>query len=415
VLVGGKQITVCPFCGAYLALEVTIVLTLSEALEEIISQFGLKVMDDGKQLVYILSDVAPGLKKERNMLNAFYACRGNVALNASLDANDYLLEKNKIIMRMEDEWGASEENADYVCDSFFAALGGTITTGKPKVNPIAPKAVEREIEKFAQNPTDVEERIRLGNEYRTEDGVLRRYLESMDPGHANPQFFTGDFYHMEGNEEKAQFWYKEAERLYRKAANEGDPAAQEKLGECYQDGKGLIKNYEKAVFWFSRAASGGNVLAQKLLSDCYDRGEGVSQDHNMALQWMEEAANQGDTGAQNYLGNCYNLGFCLGVGQDYLKAVDWFKKSASQGNSWAQEQLGWCFYLGHGVQQDYLAAEFWQKKSADQGGVDSQDRLKDIVKKIQKCKDNGRCQHCGGKFIGLFTKRCGSCGKLKDY
>ena len=25
------------------------------------------------------------------------------------------------------------------------------------------------------------------------------------------------------------------------------------------------------------------------------------------------------------------------------------------------------------------------------------------------------CQHCGGKFKGLFTKKCSACGKPKDY
>ena len=27
----------------------------------------------------------------------------------------------------------------------------------------------------------------------------------------------------------------------------------------------------------------------------------------------------------------------------------------------------------------------------------------------------GHCQHCGGAFKGLFTKKCTSCGSLKDY
>ena len=30
-------------------------------------------------------------------------------------------------------------------------------------------------------------------------------------------------------------------------------------------------------------------------------------------------------------------------------------------------------------------------------------------------RSQGRCQHCGGSFKGLFSKTCGSCGKPKDY
>jgi hypothetical protein len=25
------------------------------------------------------------------------------------------------------------------------------------------------------------------------------------------------------------------------------------------------------------------------------------------------------------------------------------------------------------------------------------------------------CQHCGGSFTGLFSKKCSVCGKAKDY
>ena len=30
-------------------------------------------------------------------------------------------------------------------------------------------------------------------------------------------------------------------------------------------------------------------------------------------------------------------------------------------------------------------------------------------------RENNLCQHCGGQFKGLFTKKCASCGKVKDY
>mgnify|MGYP003304648897 CR=1 FL=1 len=30
-------------------------------------------------------------------------------------------------------------------------------------------------------------------------------------------------------------------------------------------------------------------------------------------------------------------------------------------------------------------------------------------------RSQGRCQHCGGEFKGLFSKKCARCGKPKDY
>lgn len=32
-----------------------------------------------------------------------------------------------------------------------------------------------------------------------------------------------------------------------------------------------------------------------------------------------------------------------------------------------------------------------------------------------KWRDAGLCQHCGGELKGLFSKKCVSCGKPKDY
>lgn len=35
--------------------------------------------------------------------------------------------------------------------------------------------------------------------------------------------------------------------------------------------------------------------------------------------------------------------------------------------------------------------------------------------RMQKWKDSGLCQHCGGTFKGFFTKVCEKCNKQKEY
>ncbi len=49
-------------------------------------------------------------------------------------------------------------------------------------------------------------------------------------------------------------------------------------------------------------------------------------------------------------------------------------------------------------------------------------RIKEILARrdqkeliIQQRRSAGLCQHCGGEFKGLFTKKCAKCGKPKDY
>ena len=38
-----------------------------------------------------------------------------------------------------------------------------------------------------------------------------------------------------------------------------------------------------------------------------------------------------------------------------------------------------------------------------------------IAEKKATYRSKGLCQHCGGTFKGLFTKKCSNCGKEKDY
>ncbi len=65
---------------------------------------------------------------------------------------------------------------------------------------------------------------------------------------------------------------KEAERLYRLAAYEGDSSAQNSLAECYCTGIGVEKDTKEAVLWYRLAAGQGNLSAQKSLGDYYQGG-----------------------------------------------------------------------------------------------------------------------------------------------
>lgn len=38
-----------------------------------------------------------------------------------------------------------------------------------------------------------------------------------------------------------------------------------------------------------------------------------------------------------------------------------------------------------------------------------------IQAQMKEYRENGVCQHCGGKFKELFVKTCSSCGMKKDY
>lgn len=64
----------------------------------------------------------------------------------------------------------------------------------------------------------------------------------------------------------------------------------------YRKGEGVPQDYAEAVKWFRRAAEQGNVAAQVNLSFMYEKGYGVPQDFVQAHMWRNLAAAQGTQG-----------------------------------------------------------------------------------------------------------------------
>lgn len=86
-----------------------------------------------------------------------------------------------------------------------------------------------------------------------------------------------------------------------------------------------------------KAAKQGDAAAQYLLGKMYNDGEGVTKDYKQALNWFTKSAKQGNAEAQYWLGLMYAGG--TGVPQDYREAVEWYTKAAEQGYAWAQHNL----------------------------------------------------------------------------
>lgn len=77
------------------------------------------------------------------------------------------------------------------------------------------------------------------------------------------------------------------------AANQGNKNAQYELGECYNYGKGVVKDYHEAVKWYYKAAIQEHEGAQYKLGECYNYGIGVVKDCHEAIKWYSKAADNG--------------------------------------------------------------------------------------------------------------------------
>lgn len=391
----------CPYCGKTLIIEPkSKELTLDMVLKQIINNFGIEILQEPERCIAILMDVAPRLRKERQILKValnfrigtyFINCpydERKININRAMQSLKFLNDESKglIITAFVKALGWEEE----LLQDFFAEeeqkedAGSLYQEGREyyKVKNYAEalkyfrKAAEQGLARAQYN---------LGWMYKEGRGVAQNDVEAVkwyhkaaEQGHAGAQNNLGWMY-KEGrgvaqNDIEAVKWY-------RKAAEQDHAAAQNNLSWLYKDGRGVEQNYGEALKWLHKSAEQGFAVAQFNLGCMYEEGLGVTQDYTEAVKWYRKAAEQGNAIAQNNLGIMYNEG--LGVAQDDAEAVKWYRKAAKQGNATAQNNLGIMYDEGRGVAQDYTEAVKWYRKAAEQDYARAQYNLGEMY-------ENGR-------------------------
>ena len=119
-------------------------------------------------------------------------------------------------------------------------------------------------------------------------------------------------------------------------ANQGDVSAQLKLGQMYDEGKGVAEDKEEAFNWFMKAAKQGSCEGELNVGYMYDAGEGTAEDKGEAFKWFMKAAKQGHEEAQCAVAEMYYKG--EGVEINKYEAFEWYMK-ASGTFSTADEEL----------------------------------------------------------------------------
>jgi TPR repeat protein len=113
---------------------------------------------------------------------------------------------------------------------------------------------------------------------------------------------------------------------YRKAADQGNPAAQVYLGYMYTVGMGVPQDKTEAIRWYRRAASAGNAEAEVNMAALYIRGDGIKQDIQEALRLLKSAAEKRDGRADAYLGLASYMG--LGGAVDHTAPNNTIRKQS---------------------------------------------------------------------------------------
>lgn len=179
---------------------------------------------------------------------------------------------------------------------------------------------------------------------------------------------------------------RKARDLVSPHAEAGHPEAQALMGYLSAQGLGTPKDDLVAIRWFRKAADQGNSAAQFNLGMLLLAGKnaeanlaeslkGISE----ALNWLEAAANQGNLDAQLRLADLFYFG-SEGIEKDRAKALPWARRAAESGNRWAQQLYGNMLEWGEGgLKADRSLALVWYRKAAEQGDAKAQSSLGRIL------------------------------------
>lgn len=158
-----------------------------------------------------------------------------------------------------------------------------------------------------------------------------------------------------------------AARLYRQAADQGDPAAQNQLGFLYLTGVGVQPDDVQAFKWFARAAGSGFEPAKLNLAVMYMHGQGVARDPSLGLQMLQDLAARGDANAQDYLGVAYYTG--MGVKIDHSQGEKWFARAARHHDPEGEFDMGLIESSVADHAHDFARAAAYFRSAAEAGYV----------------------------------------------
>lgn len=167
------------------------------------------------------------------------------------------------------------------------------------------------------------------------------------------------------------------------AADDGHAEAQATLGDFYLSGIGTFIDGAKATEYYLKAAERGNPRGLHGVVAAYlgeIHGSSLERNSNKAFEASRQSADQGNWMGLYDLARMYSTG--IGVGRDDGRGLLLYRKALSNIQSLAEKNdleaccwLGKMYLTGTGVSKNDTEAAIWFSKAADLGDQVAQTRL----------------------------------------
>lgn len=142
---------------------------------------------------------------------------------------------------------------------------------------------------------------------------------------------------------------------------------------CYENGFGVEKDRKEAFRLYRKAADLGDPLALRELGRCYNLGCGVVRDPASAIEWYEKALKERvrTRWTSRQLADLYYFDL-----HDYEKAFYWDLQAAEANSSIGQWNVGFAYQHGCGTVRNLDLAIEWYQKCIRQGKKETNHRAK---------------------------------------
>lgn len=303
-----SQMRCCLYCEKPLhqKKEITTLDSLDKIIFKAVSSLGTDAFAQPHQLTGYMMDIAPDYKKEYRILGRTFCDEYSPLLRDAFttDMSRAVLLINKLKTLLIDEDGLSESWANVICESYLGAIRYSHGVGLENVLLVS---IE-EYDPFSE----------VKHTSHHQDSTIAPFVES---------FLS------EGRMLCARRAYSDAAKLFYKAAQMGNAAAQYELGRLYLLGKGVKRNEEIADELLGASADAGYVPAFVQLGKIrYQKKQ-----YKNAWKWFHKAAEENEPTALFYAYLFFSYGYH--VKQSESIARRYLVKAATAGSLEAKLEL----------------------------------------------------------------------------
>ena len=139
------------------------------------------------------------------------------------------------------------------------------------------------------------------------------------------------------------------------------------LALCYEHGRGVDEDVDKAIELYRKGTELGHAPSQHSLACYLMRGDYLDAEPETAFSLFEKSALQGYKLAEFSLCKMYELG--EGTEQDLDKAIEWGEKAATDGDANTQYEVAklYTYTNENGEMIDAERAKYWYSQAAEKG------------------------------------------------